>query len=205
MSDFFSNVVQGAQNLSWAEMGATIFGLIYIVLVVKENPWCWFWGILSSALLAWVTYTSNGYYIDAVLNIFYVVMGFLGIYQWRFGGRNKDELPVTQLTVNQHVMIIIVGIGLTVLFGYLFKEYTSAERTYLDAFTTAFAIFATFMTIQKKLGNWIYWIVVDLLYVYMYALGGTYLLMLLYIIYCFIAIKGYLDWRKLVVREYHVT
>ena len=205
MSDFFSNVIQGAQNLSWAEIGATVFGLIYILLVVKENVWCWFWGILSSALLAWVTFHSNGYYIDAILNVFYVIMGFVGIYQWKFGGKGKDELPVTQLTVNQHVMIIVTVVVITFLFGYLFEEYTSAHQAYLDTFTTAFAIFATFMTIQKKLGNWIYWIVVDLLYVYMYALGGTYLLMILYIVYSVIAVKGYLNWRKLVVREYQVS
>jgi nicotinamide mononucleotide transporter len=205
MSDFYSNVIQAAQNLHWAEVLATIFGFIYIILAVKENVWCWFWGILSCGLWAWATYTLYDYYIDAILNVFYVVMGFVGIYQWRFGSTGKKQLHVTQLSANQHIMIIVAGVALTFLLGYLFEKYTPAQKTYLDAFTTAFAIFATFMTIQKKIGNWIYWIIVDIIYVYMYWAVGAYLFMLLFIFNTILAVKGYLDWRKLVVREYHLS
>ena len=205
MSDFYSNVIQGAQNLHWAEIWATIFGLIYIVLAIKENVWCWFWGILSCGLWAWATYNLYDYYIDAILNIFYVVMGFVGIYQWKFGSAEKTPLHVTELSGNQHIMIISAGVIMTFLLGYLFDEYTPAQKTYLDAFTTAFAIFATFMTIQKKIGSWIYWIVVDMIYVYMYWAVGAYLFMLLFIVNTILAVKGYLNWRKLVVREYHLS
>lgn len=205
MSDFYSNVIQGAQNLHWAEIWATIFGLIYIVLAIKENVWCWFWGILSCGLWAWATYNLYSYYIDAILNVFYVLMGFIGIYQWKFGSRDKDELPVTQMAVSQHVIIVVAGVVFTFLLGFLFEKYTPAQKTYLDAFTTAFAIFATFMTIQKKIGSWIYWIIVDAIYVYMYWAVGAYLFMLLFIVNTILAIKGYLDWRKLVVREYQIS
>lgn len=205
MSDFYSIVIQEAQRLHWAEIGAVVFGLLYIVLAIKGNVWCWFWGILSCGLWAWVTYSLYSYYIDAILNVFYILMGFVGIYQWKFGSTDKDDLPVTQMTVNQHMIIIAAGVIFTFLLGFLFEEYTSAQKTYLDAFTTAFAIFATFMTIQKKLGSWIYWIIVDAIYVYMYWVVGAYLFMLLFIINTILAVKGYLNWRKLVVREYQLS
>ena len=130
------------------------------------------------------------------MNIFYVLMGFLGIYQWKFGGKEKKDLPITQLSVNQNVMIIVGGLVLTFIFGFIFEEFTEAEKTYLDSFTTAFAIFATFMTIQKKLDNWIYWIIVDVLYVYIYGMQGAVLFMALYFIYCIIAIRGFFEWRR---------
>lgn len=196
MSELLSNITQAAQAMHWTEIWATIFGLIYIVLVVRENVWCWFWGILSCGLWAWATYNLYGYYVDAILNVFYVLMGFVGIYQWKFGSKEKKKLNISQLTVSQHVMIIIVGLLLTVLFGFIFEKFTPARATYLDSFTTAFAIFATFMTIQKKIDNWIYWIVVDVLYLYMYGMVGAYLFMLLYVIYCFIAVRGWWIWRE---------
>jgi len=196
MADFISNILTAAQALHWTEIWAVIFGLIYIYLVVKENVWCWFWGILSCGLWAWATYALYGYYVDAVLNVFYVVMGFVGIYQWKFGSKSKAELPITQLTRQQNMFIILAGIILTFVFGYIFEKYTPARATYLDSFTTAFAIFATLMTIQKKIDNWIYWIVVDVLYLYLYWSGGAYLFMLLYVVYCVIAIRGYFEWRK---------
>jgi len=205
MSDFFSNVIYDGQSLHKAEILATIFGFIYIILAIKQNVWCWFWGILSCGLWAWVTYNLYNFYIDAILNIFYVVMGFLGIYQWKFGSKEKQQLHVTQLNINQHIMIIAIGLGLTILLGYFFDKYTPAHKTYLDAFTTAFAISATFMTIQKKIGNWIYWIVVDLIYIYMYWAVGAYLFMLLFIFNTILAVKGYLIWRKIVVRDIKLT
>lgn len=199
MSDFFSSLPEAIQNLHWTESLAVIFGLFYIVLAIRENIWCWFWGILSCGLWAWATYNLYGYYVDAILNVFYVVMGFIGIYQWSFVNKEKDRLHVTQMSVNQHVIAIVVGVACTFLFGYLFQEYTPAKATYLDSFTTAFAIFATFMTIQKKLESWIYWIIVDVLYVYMYWAVGAHLFMLLFVVNCVLAIKGFLDWRKLVI------
>lgn len=205
MSDFFSNVIQGAQNLHWTEVWATIFGLVYIILAIKENVWCWFWGILSCGLWAWATYNLYSYYLDAILNVFYVMMGFVGIYQWKFGSGNKDVLPVTQMSVSQHVKIVFAGVAFTFLLGLLFEKYTPAQKTYLDALTSAFAIFATFMTIQKKIGSWVYWIIVDAIYVYMYWAVGAYLFMLLFIINTILAVKGYFDWKKLVVRDYQIS
>ncbi len=195
MENIYNNILSAAQMMHWTEIWAVIFGLIYIYLVVQENVWCWFWGILSCTLWAWSTYALYNLYVDAILNIFYVVMGFVGIYQWKFGSKGKDELPITQMSVNQHVIVVVAGIVLTFVFGFIFEKFTAAEKTYLDSFTTAFAIFATFMTIQKKLENWIYWIVVDLLYIYMYWMTGAFLFMLLYVVYCVIAVRGYLKWR----------
>lgn len=196
MADFFSNISEALQGLHWTEVGAVIFGSIYIYLAVKKNIWCWFWGILSCTLWAWATYNIYAYYVDAVLNVFYIVMSFVGIYQWKFGSQTKEELPISRLTIKENTLIILGGIILTLIFGYLFEKYTPARATYLDSFTTAFAIFATFMTIQKKIDNWIYWIVIDVLYVYLYWTGGALLFMMLYMIYAVMAVKGFFEWKK---------
>ncbi|MEM6964335.1 MAG: nicotinamide riboside transporter PnuC [Bacteroidota bacterium] len=201
MSDIISNLIESAEALHWTEVWAVIFGTVYIILVLRENIWCWFFGILSCSLWAWATYALYDLWIDGLLNIFYVIMGFVGIYQWKFGSKKKEALPITEMTVNQHVTIVLAGILFTFLLGYIFAAFTTAQKTYLDAFTTSFAIFATFMTIQKKLENWIYWIVVDVLYVFMYWSTGAFLFMLLYLVYCGIAIRGYFDWKRLVVEE----
>jgi len=196
MEEIYNNILVAAQAMDWTEVWAVIFGLIYIYLAVQENVWCWFWGILSCALWAWSTYALYDLYVDAILNIFYVVMGFVGIYQWKFGSNEKEELKVTQMTVNQNFMVVLTGVVLTFILGYVFEKFTVADKTYLDSFTTSFAIFATFMTIQKKVDNWIYWIVIDLLYIYMYWTVGAFLFMLLYVVYGVIAVRGFLEWRR---------
>ena len=82
------------------------------------------------------------------------------------------------------------------LVGYFFDEYTAAAATYLDAFTTVFSVIITFMVIQKKLENWLYWLVVDSVYVYLYASRGGYLFALLFLVYLVIVVMGWIRWRK---------
>ena len=112
------------------------------------------------------------------------------------GSKQNDELQISTLNTNQHLLLISGGLVLSFLVGYFFAEYTGAAATNLDALTTVFSIIATFMVVRKILENWIYWIVVDAVYVYLYFTRGSVLFTLLMVIYTVIAIFGYLEWKK---------
>ena len=191
-----NTICQEAAQVGGLEWLATITALIYVVLAARESLWCWHFGIISCAIWAYITFSSYQLYLDAILNVFYVIMGFVGIYQWKFGAKNKEALAISQMTSTQHLQILTIGSLAALLFGYYFDEYTPAAATYLDAFTTMFAIVTTFLVIQKKLENWLYWIVIDTAYIYLYASRGAYLFMLVYAIYVVIAVVGYFRWRK---------
>jgi len=195
-NSIYNSITNAMQLLTLPEILAVVFGLIYVILAARENVWCWFWGILSSALWAYVTYFQFDLMADGLLNLFYVVMGFVGLYQWKYGGEKSTQASISTLSLNKHLGIIVVGCFLTLLFGYFFATYTSAAATYLDSFTTVFAVVATVLTVRKVLENWLYWIVVDALYVYLYITRGGYLFALLFIVYIIIAIIGFVNWRK---------
>jgi len=190
------NLITGIQAMSAVEWIATITALFYVGLAAKESVWCWFFGIISCTIWAYITFTSYNLYLDAGLNVFYVLMGFWGIYQWQYGSSQKAELPISRMTQSQHARILVVGAVLGLLFGYFFDTYTPAAATYLDAFTTVFAIIATFLVVQKKLENWWYWVVIDAVYVYLYITRGAYLFAVVYLVYTVIAVFGYFSWKK---------
>ncbi|MCB0661926.1 MAG: nicotinamide mononucleotide transporter [Saprospiraceae bacterium] len=182
--------------LDWREGLAVLFGLAYVVLAAKNSVWCWFWGIISCFLWAWVAYDLYDLYIDALLQLFYVGISAWGIYNWLYGGKGEQELPITTMTSRSHIIIIstgLIGSGLT---GYFFATYTAAAATYLDAFTTVFSIITTFLVIRRKLENWLYWIVIDAVYIFLYASRGSTLFTLLFVAYLIIAVIGYLGWRR---------
>ncbi len=188
------NQLQAQTPIEWL---AVVTGLIYVLLAAKEKNACWIFGIISTASWGYASYFHYDLYVDALLQTFYVVMGFYGIYKWQFSKDEKENyLSVTKLSNNQHVQIIIGGIGLSALVGYFLATYTQAAATYLDSITTVFSIAATFMTIHKKIDNWIYWIVVDIIYAYLYFSRGALLFGVLMIIYTVIAIFGWINWRK---------
>lgn len=185
--------LQSQTSLEWL---AVITGLIYVILAAKEKNACWIFGIISTACWGYASYFHYQLYVDALLQMFYVAMGFYGIYKWQFSKNNNTYLPVSKMSGVQHLIVIGIGLMVSVGVGYLFGTYTAAAATYLDSLTTVFSIAATWMTVQKKLENWIYWIVVDIIYVYLYFSREAVLFGYLMILYTIIAIIGWINWKR---------
>ena len=181
-------------TLNWIEILAVCFGIIYLFLAAKEKIICWIFGILSCTFWAIAVFQIQ-LYADAVLQLFYVGMGFYGLYTWRFGSTTKSVISITRIPLKGHVLILTMGIILTLPIAFYLENYTNAIYSYLDTFTTIFSIIATFLTAWKKLENWLYWIVLDLLYVYIYFRSGASLFMILFIVYSIVAFFAWLDWR----------
>lgn len=192
-------ILAEAAALSWVDWVVAITALIYVVLAAREQAWCWFWGIISCSLWAYASFAFYDLYLDALLQLFYVAMGFIGLYQWKYGGQAGQGLPVSRLSARQHLYILAGGTVATLLFGYFFDEYTPAAATYWDAFTTVFSVIATLILVRKVLDNWAYWIVTDLVYVGLYFSRGAYLFSLVMLVYIVIAAFALVSWTK----QYH--
>ena len=117
-------------SLEWI---AVITGLIYVILAAKEKNLCWIFGVISTACWGYASYFHYDLYADALLQMFYVAMGFYGIYMWQFSKKGKGHyLSISKLTTAQHLGIIAFGLATSALTGYLFSTYTQAAATYLD-------------------------------------------------------------------------
>ncbi|MCO6479711.1 MAG: nicotinamide mononucleotide transporter [Phaeodactylibacter sp.] len=189
-------ILREAFALSWVDWVVTVTALIYVVLAARENVWCWFWGIISCSLWAYASFAFYGLYLDALLQLFYVAMAVVGLYQWKYGGQGGEGAPITRLTAQQHAYILAGGTGAALLFGYFFDEYTPAAATYWDSFTTVFSVIATLILVRKVLDNWAYWIGVDLIYVGLYFSRGAYLFALVMVVYVAIATVALVNWSK---------
>lgn len=199
--DILTQIVEQIRALSWIDWTATVTAIIYVVLAARENIWCWFWGIISCSLWAYASFVFYHLWMDALLQVFYVIMAIIGWYQWRFGEQNEQVKPTTHLTLREHLIYIAILLPVSVLFGYFFSEYTPAAATYPDAFTTILSVIATVALVQKKLETWLYWVVADALYVWLYGRQGAYLFSFLMIIYVIIAANAYFQWKKRMKNE----
>ena len=75
-------------------------------------------------------------------------------------------------------------------------NYTKADFAYIDSATTVFALFSTFMLAQKVIENWLYWIIIDAVSIYIYIQKGFYLTAILFVLYTVLAVVAYLTWKK---------
>ena len=185
-----------ARSFSWVDWAATLTAILYVVLAARLNVWGWAWGIISCSLWAYASFFFYDLWLDALLQLFYVGMGFWGLYEWKFGGKGGGELPISAWPLRKHLTVGAAGLIVGWAFGYFFEAYTPAASTYLDAFTTVFAVIATLILVRKVLENWIYWIIIDTVYVYLYASRGAYLFALLMIMYVGIATAAFFRWQR---------
>ena len=181
-------------NLNWSiiEGVAVFFSILYVILTLRESIWCWGAAAISVTLYIYICYTAQ-LYPETGLQVFYLLMAFYGYYQWN---KNDSTLKIQQWTTTKHLLILLLGALLTFLIGFYFTIYTNAAMPLVDSFTTVFSVFATYMVTKKVLGNWLYWIVIDIVSVYLYFSRDLHLTSLLFIVYTVIAIFGYFSWLK---------
>tara|TARA_B100000029_G_C17511361_1_gene936392 strand:+ start:790 stop:1374 length:585 start_codon:yes stop_codon:yes gene_type:complete len=177
------------------EFLAVVFAVLYLVLAVKQNIKCWIAWIISSCLYLLVMYEAS-LYMEACLQVFYVVMGFYGWIQWS-KSQTKEKLIVKTWNLYNHSAAIFLIFLLAFGSGLLLKQYTSAALPFLDALTSWGAIVTTYMVAKKLLENWIYWFVIDSISVYLFLSRELYLTTFLFFIYLFIIVFGYRSWNEI--------
>lgn len=171
------------------------FGILYVYFAGKNNPICWIFGIVSCTSIAIEDFTKTMLIADGYLQVFYVLMAIWGVYQWRFQS-NLISKSVSRLTSKQHFKLVILGLFCAILLFYLINTFTDAAHAFLDSLTTSFSIIATFLLVFRKIENWIHWIWIDIIYVYLYWDQTAPLFSVLMIIYTLLAIWGFVQWKR---------
>lgn len=190
------NLITAAQMMSGLEVIAVICGLLYLVLILRENIWGWFFALVSTSLYIHLFWDAT-LYMESALNVYYVIMAFVGWWQWKHGKISSNEsLHIQTWPISRHAIAIAFVLILSYISGYLLNTYTDASYSYLDSFTSWSAVFATWLVARKVLSNWIYWIVIDIIGSWVFWQKGFYLTSLLFGLYTIIAIFGFIEWRK---------
>jgi len=180
---------------NWFEIVAALLAIAYLLLAMRQDARCWIAWIISSLMYLFVMY-SAGLYMEAGLQIFYLLMGFYGLYQWQYKLANNEALKIKVWPITAHMMCLTTLFVLVLASGYILSNNTDAASPYIDAFTTWGAIIASYMVAKKILENWIYWFVVDFVSVFLFVSRELYPTALLFCLYLILVIFGYRSWKN---------
>ncbi|WP_444922410.1 nicotinamide riboside transporter PnuC [Microbulbifer sp. CnH-101-G] len=198
--EFLEIIRTSIAAMSLWEVAAVILALAYLLLAMREKISCWYAAFASTAIYL-VLFWDVSLLMESALQIFYLVMAVYGWWQWRHHRDKNKDLKIHRWELQTHLMVFS-GVGiLTVLFGYLLDNFTSAALPYLDSFTTLGAVVTTYMVTRKVLENWIYWIVVDGASIYLYLDRGLYLTALLFLLYVVLVVIGFFQWKSIYNRQ----
>ena len=175
---------------------AMLLSIAYLLLAIKQSLWCWFAAFFSTLIYS-IIFFEVSLLMDSALNIYYLIMAIYGWYYWKYGGKREEEkLEVSTYGLNKNIKIITILSLISSILGFIMDNYTSADFAYIDSFTTVFAVFGTYMLAKKILENWIYWIVVDTISIYIYIQKGLTLTAMLFVIYTILAFIAYKNWKE---------
>jgi len=179
------------------EVIAVIFGFLSVWWSKKNNILVFPSGMLSTAIFVYLLY-KWGLLGDMMINAYYFIMS---IYGWHIWTRKVDAshvTPISKMSKKDHILgaIIFVATLIFVYTVYLVFDKWNDWVAYVDTLTTAIFFVGMWLMAKRKLENWIFWIIGDIISVPLYLYKGLAFTSLQYLGFTIIAIFGYISWKK---------
>ena len=201
MQPIFDYLLQQYQGYSTLfivlEAIAVIFGFFSVWYSKQENILVYPTGIVSTVIFVYLLW-QWGLIGDMLINVYYSSMSIYGWYVWTRKVDAVHFIPITRTTRKENLWSIVIFLG-TALFTvaiYLFFDKWNDWTAYVDTFTTGIFFLGMWLMAKKKLENWIYWIIGDIISVPLYLYKGLALTSLQYLLFTIIAFYGYRTWKR---------
>lgn len=193
MENFFTNLI-------WLQAVGTIFGVTQVLLARKNNIHNYLFGIVAILISFWVLYQSK-LYADILLNLYYLVMSIYGWFYWKFG-KKKEETPISYATKSEHVIAIAILLGCFTLMSYWLNVHTNSDVPFWDAAVAAFAWVGMWLMAKRKMENWIFLNISNIISIPLLMYKGLYVYALVTVFLFIVGTSGYFKWRKIIKNEY---
>lgn len=200
--------------MSYIEFFGTLFNLACVWLVMKKNILTWPIGLIGVVLFASLFYQLN-LYADLIEQWYYFATGIIGWVAWTRAKKPEDEKEEIIVERNTTIQNIYWAAGImvfTIIGAWAMSRVhiwlpgffpEPADLPLLDVWTTVMSFAAQALMIQKRLENWVLWILVDIIAVGLYWYKGVPFVALLYLLFLGLATNGFITWRKTYQREPH--
>lgn len=187
------------------EIIAVIFGFLSVWFSKQENILVYPTGIISTVIFVYLLWQWQ-LLGDMMINVYYSTMSVYGWFVWTRKVDAVHFIPITTTTKKEHMWSAVIFVA-TWLFTFGVYEYFDKWdnwTAYVDTVTTAIFFVGMWLMARKKLENWIYWIVGDIISVPLYFYKGLTFTSFQYLLFTIIAIYGYKTWKNSLSRG-HVT
>lgn len=195
LNDVFDILYQNLVDSSILEATAVLFGILSVWFAKKENILVFPSGIISVLIYIYICFFAK-LYADMGINFVFFVMSIYGWYKWSHKDATKDVLPISWCKPPGHVVSVIMLIVFFSSLSYFLSNYTDSTVPIIDSLTTSIFIVGMWLMARKKIENWIYWIVGDLISIPLYFYKDLALTSIQFTVFLVIAILGFVEWRR---------
>ena len=180
------------------EIIGVALGLLSVVYAKKNSVLVYPTGMVSTAIFVYLLmkWSLLG---DMLINAYYFIMSIYGWYYW---SQKKESIYIHRVDFTnvreRQISVVLSFLSLGFIFGvYQIFDRWNNWTAYIDTLTTAIFFVGMWLMARRKVENWIFWIVGDIISIPLYFVKGLTLTSLQYLIFTIIAIFGYRAWKKI--------
>ena len=197
--DFFLNSYSDYSRVDIIlEFLAFWFGIISVVFAKKQNILVYPTGIICTIITMYLMYKVSllGHIL---VNLLYTIISFFGWWNWSRKENNDLVVKVSKFTSNDLTksLLIFFFIVFVAYFAHdFFATNFEGQIKELDILTSGIFVTAMWLMANKKLENWILWIIGNVITIPLYLSSDKIILSIQYVIFTILAIQAYIEWKK---------
>ncbi len=196
-------------ELNRIEMIAVVFGVLSVWYARKEKIMVFPLGIINVAIYIFICMDAR-LYANAGINMVYLGSNIYGWYMWSRTGEDREKLQISRSSTTQRVVawlaVVVIYVTVFLLLRWVNRSDIAYRESYLpwiDSFNTSFFLVATILMAVKKLENWQFWIIGNIVSIPIYVSQGLYFTGIQYTIFLVLAILGWREWKAKEKRNRH--
>ena len=197
--DFFLNSYSDYSRVDIIlEFLAFWFGIISVVFAKKQNILVYPTGIICTIITMYLMYKVSllGHIL---VNLLYTIISFFGWWNWSRKENNDLVVKVSKFTSNDLTKSLLIFF-LIVFVAYFAHDFFATnfegQIKELDILTSGIFVTAMWLMANKKLENWILWIIGNVITIPLYLSSDKIILSIQYVIFTILAIQAYIEWKK---------
>lgn len=197
--DFFLSSYSGYSKVDIVlEFLAFWFGIISVVFAKKQNILVYPTGIICTIITMYLMYKVSllGHIL---VNLLYTIISFFGWWNWSRRENNDLVVKVSKFTSNDLTksLLIFFFIVFVAYFAHdFFATNFEGQIKELDILTSGIFVTAMWLMANKKLENWILWIIGNVITIPLYLSSDKIILSIQYVIFTILAVQAYIEWKK---------
>ena len=174
------------------------FGIISVVFAKKQNILVYPTGIICTIITMYLMYKVSllGHIL---VNLLYTIISFFGWWNWSRRENNDLVVKVSKFTYNDLTksLLIFFFIVFIAYFAHnFFATNFEGQIKELDILTSGVFVTAMWLMANKKLENWILWIIGNVITIPLYLSSDKIILSIQYVIFTILAVQAYIEWNK---------
>ncbi|WP_316773019.1 nicotinamide riboside transporter PnuC [Pedobacter frigiditerrae] len=179
--------------LEWFAVG---FGVTEVLLAKRNNILLYPAGIIGILFSLYLKIDAR-LYAESLLSMYYLVMSFYGWIIWTKRKDKNEILPVSWMNSQELKIAFAIAIGGYFVLYLVLVNFTNSDVPILDAFVSSTAWAGMWLLARRKIENWIFFNVSNIVAIPLLWHKGLELFSLLTLFLFIVAIFGFLDWRKI--------